>query len=194
MTLDQLREVQNIVREATGYTAHVAGGAVRDLLYGRPIKDIDVFVERSREEDVYDEHPQRIPAQRIARALVGGPYAHAFRISSESEYPDGEQVYSTYEVDTSYGVVNLIFVSDFRDAMHEFPDELSQAYIDDEGEVVTSEAFDRVKRTIDRGREVGVMTTLRPGNSRTARLSKKYPEVRWLVHDEPDVITLEDWA
>lgn len=201
MTLDELREVQNIVREVSGYGAHVAGGAVRDLLYDRPIKDIDVFIPRSRDEDVYTDHEQRFVAKRIASALTGvkfmpqlGAEQEAFYVTSESEYPEGEQVYATYEVDTRYGVVNLIFVEDFVAAMNEFPDELSQAYIGDDGEVVTSEAFDRIKRTIDRGLEVGVVTTLRPGSPRIARLSPKYPEVRWIVFDEPGVITLEDWA
>lgn len=190
-TLSQIAEVQSIVREATGYEATVAGGAVRDLRLGRPVKDIDVFVVRSREEDMYDAHPQRVPAKKAAKALGGT----AFRSSSESEYPDGEQVYSTYEVDTRYGMVNLIFVEDLSAALNEFPDELAQAQLLDDGTPYYSEAFEKHARNIERGLITGVLTNMLAGNKRIERLSKKYPEVRWLVRDESMAyFQLEEWA
>jgi tRNA nucleotidyltransferase/poly(A) polymerase len=179
-TIQQLAEVQSIIREVTGYSATVAGGAVRDLRLGKPIKDIDVLIQRSRDEDVYTDHEQRYVAKIAGAALQRKTFTgnlntdlEGFRVTNESEYPDGEQVYATYEVDTDYGTVNLIFVSDLRAALNEFPDTLAQAMLLDDGRPYYSEEFNRSVA------EKVVYHRLAEDTKRLPRMREKFPEYLW---------------
>lgn len=173
-----LYRIQTLVREVTGYAAHVAGGALRDLRLGRPIKDIDVLIVRDRSEDVYSEHEQRYYARKVAKAL-----GSELVTTSESGYPDGEQVYATYEVAFEGETVNLIFVSDLIDALNEFPDTISQVYLDDEGVPVYSEDFEEA---VVRG---VIVARLEEGNKRRERLSLKFPDFKWQYAE-----SLGEWA
>lgn len=189
MTAQQLAEVQSIIREATGYNATVAGGAVRDLILDRPIKDIDVFIPRSRDEEVWGDHEQRKDVGVIVTALgqIGG--RGVYRTTSESFYTSSdEQVYATYEVDTQYGVVNLIFVSDLAEALNEFPDTLSQVYLTDDGDPDWSEEFEAIRMGL-----VPIRTYLLPDNPRVLRLKQKYGDFEW-EHQPDHVWYDEKWG
>lgn len=191
MTLEMLAQLQAILREmGGGYDITIAGGAVRDLLFGKPVKDIDAFIVRSREEDVYEEAPQRYDALRIATALDA-----ELVTTSESGYPDGEQVYATYELTLrdragllKLPTINLIFVEDFEAALNEFPDTISQVYLGDGGEPVFSDSF----REALVGNSNVVHTRLLPDNKRVRRLSEKYGSMEWVVvaADSPKL----EWA
>lgn len=173
ITHEMLYLLQQTISRVGKYPAYVAGGVLRDLRLGKPIKDIDVFIARDRDEDVYDAAEQRYYAKRIASALGA-----ELRVTSESGYPDGEQVYATYEVDIAEGTVNLIYVSDIDDALNEFPDTLAQAVMEDDGTVRYSDRFLRSE-------SLGIIETrLEYDSPRVVRLSQKFPEYVWVYVGE----------
>lgn len=162
---------------------YIAGGAVRDMLLGRDVKDIDVFIKGVpyEERDFEDFTYERNTARRVA-----GEFGGAVTTTSESGYGDGDETtYATYDVSRGEDgpPLNLIFVTDLYDALNAFPDELSQAFIDEAGHVNTSAGFDRIRMQVGQGREVYALTRLYPGDERLTRLSKKYPGLRWLAPD-----------
>lgn len=186
MTLEQLQELQQKLVGLCPFRVHIAGGAVRDVLFGKPVKDIDVFIVRSREEDQWEEAEQRMSAKRLATLLE----AESFTITSESGYPDGEQVYATYDLGMKDGPrINLIYVEDFAAALNEFPDTISQVYLDDEGDLVYSGEF----RAALVGNSNQVLTWLPPDNKRVRRLSEKYGSMEWVIVRQDDP-RLTEWA
>lgn len=187
LAIDQLAKLEDSLRwHIKHQTFAIAGGAVRDALLGREVKDIDVFIAMGEREDYEDFDAERDIARRVGKAM-GNDADHLYTKTSESGYAamqDEEQVYATYEVDApGLPSLNLIFVQYLDDALNEFPDTLSQVYMQ-RGQIITSEGFDRAREAIlgRRGAiKVGIPTYLKAGNTRLTRLSEKYPEVMWLV-------------
>lgn len=190
MKIKDLADLQEVLQGLTEYRVVIAGGAVRDTLFGKPVKDVDVFVVRSREEDDFSEAPQKYVARRIAKLLNA-----TIETTSEQAYVgNDEEVYATYDLELSdkeypdLPRVNLIFVQDLERALNEFPDTISQVYLDEEGEPVYSDTF----RDALVGNENQVFTRLPPDNRRVQRLQEKYGSMRWV--QVPDNDPRLEWA
>lgn len=139
LTFNRLEEIGAIVREVTGYNAVVAGGAVRDLLHGNPIKDIDVFIEKSRDEEDYtDSTYTESLAKKVAKAFDS--YAVTTSLIGYEASSEGD-TYATFDIEMPLPMppLNLIFVADIEAALNEFPDTISQVWLDGSGKVVFSD-------------------------------------------------------
>lgn len=172
MTIQQLAELQALLQTRVP-SATIAGGAVRDTLLSRPVKDIDVFVTLDRsEEDWSDTEPMRLRVAQLQALFPGATST----VTSESSYVSGEEeVYATYEIHGAGGLpLNVIFVSNFYAALNEFPDTISQAYILD-GEAATSAAFDLSKDSLI------IQTRLPLDDKRNVRLMPKFSDFTWDV-------------
>lgn len=174
MTIQQLAELQALLRTRVP-SATIAGGAVRDTLLAREVKDIDVFVELDRsEEDWSDPTPMRARMVKLTGLFPGA----GFVTTSESSYisAEEEEVYATYEIRRDDELpINVIFVSNFIAALNEFPDTISQAYIADEGTAATSEDFEAALASLV------IKTRLPLDDKRNVRLMSKFADFTWDV-------------
>jgi hypothetical protein len=170
--LDTMSRVRSVMP-----SAYLAGGALRDLDNGRPVKDLDVFVT----EDMHND--------RLERAL-GGSYSY-FRWCPGDYIDAAKEVQTTYtfkslngqpdlnfvQLDPSFNTASIIDRMDFG---------LCQIGFDPLG-VVTTEAYDFDKRngvfTLTRAESVeAVMRSIK----RWKRLSAKYPgwDIGWKAEDD----------
>lgn len=188
-TWQRLEEIAAIVREKTGYHAIVAGGAVRDTLLGVDVKDVDILIEKSRDEEDYtDSTTTEHIAGIIALAFGDRAMVTTSLIGYEASSPG--DTYATFDVTTENGeALNLIFVADIEEALNEFPDSISQVWLGGDGAVSSSEAqrktvYDRVvKHTLDT--EEGSR-----GRARLEKLMRKFPGFEFVKVDALDRIEL----
>ena len=92
----------------------VAGGAIRDMLFNKPVSDIDVFYEGELKGDVLKQYFPNV-------------------ITSDSVYPDGFNVTHNFMCDMFPVKVQLIQVKDIAKHIDTFPSPLMRLYIDSDG-------------------------------------------------------------
>lgn len=73
---DEYTSALKLVELVTGNKALIAGGAIRDLIHGRPVKDLDVFTSRDLNPPAYDGDVALIHARLavVAEALQDNGY------------------------------------------------------------------------------------------------------------------------
>ncbi len=92
----------------------VAGGAVRDMLFNKPVDDIDVFYEGELKEDMLKQYFPNV-------------------VTSDSVYPDGFNVTHNFMCDMFPVKVQLIQVKDIAKHIDTFPSPLMRLYVDSDG-------------------------------------------------------------
>lgn len=92
----------------------VAGGAVRDMLFNKPVDDIDVFYEGELNE-----------------AMVKQYFPNA--VASDSVYPDGFNVTHNLMCDMFPVKVQLIQVKDIKKHLETFPSPMMRLYVNSDG-------------------------------------------------------------
>lgn len=103
--------------------ATIAGGAVRDAILGKPIRDIDMFVEDAPDLDVLG-------------SIFGVKFS---KFEHEFDYNEDEdrksQIVAVWHGEGEGNVygVDIIQVDDIEQRIDEFPDNISQVYIDARG-------------------------------------------------------------
>ncbi|SOT39811.1 hypothetical protein [Burkholderia cenocepacia] len=131
ITIEALREIVQTGREAFGVNdLIIAGGAVRDTLNMRPVKDIDMFVSLARHIDGDSEEM----SERFARACgniaacLGVDGSHTFR-ATPAEY--GPLVDFCEIPTTPFGVpLQIILIDDDPvDDVHKYDFGLSQCFV-----------------------------------------------------------------
>lgn len=131
ITIEALRKLVQTGREAFGVNdLIIAGGAVRDTLNMRPVKDIDMFVSLTRHTDGDPESASDLFAgacARIADAL-GAPGTQTFR-ETPAEY--GPLVDFCEIQTTPFGVpLQIIMIDDDPvDDVHKYDFGLSQCFV-----------------------------------------------------------------
>lgn len=188
-TWQRLEEIASIVREKTGYHAIVAGGAVRDTLHGNEVKDVDILIEKSRDEEDYtDSTTTEHIAGIVALAFGDRAMVTTSLIGYEASSPG--DTYATFDVTTDKGeALNLIFVADIEEALNEFPDTISQVWLPGDGTVRMSDGH------IDAVRTKAVLHTLDEtagsrGRARLDKLEAKFPDYAFVKVPALDRIEL----
>lgn len=171
----------NKLREAGATDALIAGGAVRDFLLGREIKDIDFFMRsRGPEED------KRIAETAFTDAIVQhGELPEEYRL----QMPELASVYVSHEGLRDYRDIfgdgqfpaQLIFLNgsekDAYGLISRFDFGLCRAAFDGERALYTDEflkdAFGLTMTLIN-------ADNMEKSRHRYERLSAKYPEHRWI--------------
>lgn len=92
----------------------VAGGAVRDMLFNKPVNDIDVLYEGELNESMVKQYFPNV-------------------VTSDSVYPDGFNVTHNLMYDKFPVKVQLIQVKDIAKHLETFPSPMMRLYVDDEG-------------------------------------------------------------
>ena len=145
-------------------TSHpvIGGGALRDHLLNRPIKDVDVFLRAKDHDNLDSELTKRIRPPLLAQ-LYGRPDMHGAW--------DFQQILEGFQVQ--------LILAEFEtkeDLAHTFDLGLSRVTYDETGLYVTSEfdadAINKVFRVYRADNNYELKRTLR----RIERLSEKYPD------------------
>jgi hypothetical protein len=157
----------DLIRKAGGTDAVIAGGAVRDFLLGRPVKDIDVFL-RSRGE---------LEDERIVKAAYpnAGQLSEFDRAEYGIQMPELSSVWTNSDPDPFFGSepVQLIFQNSdvtFTSLFQSFDYGLCRVGFDGSNVILTD---DFVKDAFGM-----TMTLLHPtpnSAARYVRLCQKYP-------------------
>lgn len=92
----------------------VAGGAIRDMLFNKPVSDIDVFYEGELEEDLLKQFFPTV-------------------VTSDSVYPDGFNVTHNFMCDMFPVKVQLIQVKDIKKHLETFPSPMMRLYVNSDG-------------------------------------------------------------
>lgn len=175
--LEVLNLLISVIPQTVGI---IAGGAVRDSILKRDIKDVDIFLSSFQysSEDL---------GQLVHDQLVKLDYA-VRRVDHEGNLAyDGDANYTLqFEVD---GVqIEVVPVEDIQESFNGFPDSISRAYVNPAGTVVTSKEFNEsVIHSYVLFRE-------NLAEARVQRLEKKFPEFRFYPSDgfPPPAEELED--
>lgn len=177
LTLQHLAALQAMIREVSGYAVTIVGGAVRDLLMGKPVKDIDIVVEAERDYEYAETAPRMtLWLLKVAEEMK----ATAFRVTNANQYPDDDRSYGTAQMEVpGFPTLNFIFTEDEGGFINGFPDTMSQAALDDKGEPVYSDAFHDFK--LYNGH---VYTRLPLDDERNQRLARKYPDAVFVYSKE----------
>jgi len=131
ITIEALRQLVQTGREAFGVNdLIIAGGAVRDTLNARPVKDIDMFVSLARYIDGDLEEASDLFARACARIadVLGIPGTQTFR-ETPAEY--GPLVDFCEIPMTPFGVpLQIILIDDDPvDDVHKYDFGLSQCFV-----------------------------------------------------------------
>ena len=92
----------------------VAGGAIRDMLFNKPIDDIDVFYEGELKEDMLKQYFPNI-------------------VTSDSVYPDGFNVTHNFMCDMFPVKVQLIQVKNIEAHLKTFPSQMMRMWLNGDG-------------------------------------------------------------
>lgn len=92
----------------------VAGGAVRDMLFNKPVDDIDVFYEGEINESMFKSY-----------------FPNA--TTSDTTYPDGWNVTHNVMCDSFPVKVQLIQVENIEKHLETFPSQMMRLYVDGDG-------------------------------------------------------------
>lgn len=92
----------------------VAGGAIRDMLFNKPVNDIDVFYEGELKEDMLKQYFPNV-------------------VTSDSVYPDGWNVTHNIMCDSFPIKVQLIQVENIEKHLETFPSPMMRLYVDGDG-------------------------------------------------------------
>ena len=92
----------------------VAGGAIRDMLFNKPVSDIDVFYEGELKGDVLKKYFPNV-------------------VTSNSVYPDGFNVTHNFMCDMFPVKVQLIQVENIEKHLETFPSPMMRLYVDGDG-------------------------------------------------------------
>lgn len=170
------------VLNAQSIGAVVAGGFPRDLIYQRPIKDVDVLVEVGNVQGMHDAIP--------AIALALGVSQFDLRFKGGSGYRDvqrrgdGSLVFGVLGADTcTFGYpVDVIFTDSIEQFIDGFPDDLSKVVFDGTAADPRPESLaDFTARRITYHREEGDANQM----SRIQRLQEKYPGFELVYRPRP---------
>lgn len=177
-----LRVLNQLIAAIPQTTGIIAGGAVRDSILKRDIKDVDIFLSSFQysAEDL---------GQLVHDQLIKLDYAvERFdqRAETQDRYDDGANYTLRFELD---GIqIEVVPVEDIQDKFNGFPDSISRAYVNPTGTVVTSKEFNEsVIHSYVLFRE-------NLAEARVQRLEKKFPEFRFYPSDgfPPPADELED--
>ncbi|WP_186152430.1 hypothetical protein [Burkholderia gladioli] len=203
ITIEALQALVGKARGVFGTNAVViAGGAVRDTLHGRPVKDIDMFVTLA---DVTDGDPEEVGAwfkqacASLANLMhVGG--SQTFR-QTPAEY--GPLTDFCEIPATAYGVpLQIILIDDDpADDVHKYDFDLSQCFVTPNALFFT-EAYRRSTevREITYTPSAEDLAAQLRSKARLSRLRAKYPD--WIFRNcealdalpEPEPTDLTDLA
>ncbi len=113
--------VDQIAAAVPGTLFAIAGGAIRDTLMDRPVKDIDILVEGS---ELLDD-------QQIAgfEAVFGTTFKR-YNTGKREEYVEPKRRSFPVAIYQSTTGVDIIVVRDIGLHVDDFPDDISMAYID----------------------------------------------------------------
>lgn len=92
----------------------VAGGAIRDMLFNKPVNDIDVFYEGELKEDMLKQYSPNV-------------------VTSDSVYPDGWNVTHNIIYESFPVKVQLIQVENIEKHLETFPSQMMRLYVDGDG-------------------------------------------------------------
>lgn len=150
--------VRNLIGNMPRLKFAVAGGAVRDLLMGRPVKDIDILVEQC--------HPLTAAQLADLQDFFGTTFKEYDSESTEN-YDDEDRIHFPVAIYTGKGV-DIIVVPDIFAYVDDFPDDISKV------------AYDRLGLSIREGfiesHDKQVITYRNSaGGGRLQRLLDKYP-------------------
>lgn len=163
--VDVLRRVQ---QEYPG--AIIAGGSLRDLYYGRPVKDVDIFIPTDP-DDPWAEQVTKDPNWVVTKIKRPG-YA----------LPDNtdREIYEVEEIDILGTQFDFIYCS--PESMDLLTFDMSICQIAFDGTTwITTKAFDETART----KVITVEIQQHPQRKidRIARMTAKFPE--FTIKDEP---------
>lgn len=146
--------------------AVVGGGAIRDIILGRPTKDIDIIVEQPMSE--YE-----------AAAYFGIPFRRI--VISRAQYDDGFiDGHSTllYALESEDKAMNILVVESVEHKLRSFPDSISMVWFDGERVHAATQFLDTVATGV-------VRYAPRTTPERLARLKAKYgTEYEFIEHDK----------
>lgn len=147
-------------------TGIIAGGAVRDSLLNKNVKDVDIFVS-SFEYDASDLRDY------IHDQLVKWGYiVEVYENEVTRLYDEGGGDTLRFEVD---GVsIEVVPVEDIEVTYNKFPDSISRAYVNASGTTITSQVFN--ESIIDK--RIRFREDL--SNSRVAKLRGKFPDYEFI--------------
>lgn len=141
----------------------IVGGAARDLILGKSIRDVDLFLQRAPGADRDD----------VLNAIKAAVFLRGDMIDGKVSDALVSDVYAKALLNYGYTVDFLEMPADqpIDVLLRDFPDDLSQVYITSDGVAVMSDAF------IDAS---GTETiTIRPGYAeRMQKLAAKFPEYK----------------
>ena len=163
---DMLHKIQGELPSAV-----IAGGALRDLWHGKPIKDVDVFIP-VRAEDV--------DLDAIKRKVIAiHPYAELIQTSlygqrGNSAQPGFRNIFAIWRMTIDGTIYELIFIEDMGEQLHEVFD-ISICQIMFDGELL------HVSREFDRSIQDGVIRVCNTNRAdrqvkRLRRVMDRYPE------------------
>lgn len=163
---DMLHKVQEELPSAI-----IAGGALRDLWHGKPIKDVDIFITLKEDE---------VDLEAIERKVLHiYPYAELVLTSmygqrGNTATPGFRNIFTIWRMTVDDVIYELIFIEDRGEIVHEVFD-ISLCHIAFDGEML--HVGKEFQRTVDDG-VIRVCNTNRADRQvkRLKRVMEKYPE------------------
>jgi hypothetical protein len=151
-----LEQYGELLRELRTYVPDLllTGGAVRDIYYGRPVKDLDFMTCDNQ-------------AARVLAEFYNEPITPCLQVVEAMYEATRETLITAYENESR--TLNVLLVTDFMAHIALFPDSISQVWTDGES-VYGSEAFNETAATRV------VRYTDRMSHERLFRIHKKYPD------------------
>lgn len=152
--------------EELGVTVYLAGGAVRDTLLGRPVKDLDFFVEV--DDDTRSSLTVRECLEVTFDVAVRDMWAEMSEDTEETWTAELREVYELGLENYFKGAAgeDILVVENFLAHFAKFPDSLSKVYIGPTGLVQSQAHLDTLADKV---------IWIRPGYpDRERRLADKY--------------------
>ena len=164
-------------REFFGDSAIIGGGAPRDAIHGKPIKDIDIFVKI---DDSDNGHKQFVSNCELFAGAIDGKLTWR---ETEPGYTDHFNL-ADIEVDPDLfdnGVVKIEVIALYIDPandVHAYDFGLSQVFVTPDGPFFSEKyAYDASDRTISYYHDIGRSEAAHyRSKARLARLRAKYPD------------------
>lgn len=152
-------------------SAVIAGGALRDLWHGKPIKDVDIFIPVKAEDVDLDAIERKV--------LAIHPYAELVQTSlygqcGNAATPGFRNIFAIWRLTVDGTIYELIFIEDVGEILHEVFD-ISICQIAFDGELL--HVGKEFQRSVDDG-VIRVCNTNRADRQvkRLRRVMDKYPE------------------
>lgn len=138
VAFEKLEEVDYILKEFPMFfkksKSVIAGGACRDMICGKPVRDIDIFVDRTLNFDCFPHQYKKLVTYLKSKGFLpkfDSSYSPSFKV-----YSKAKDSYCDYEID-------LVFIPKTieKHIAHNFNLKLSMCYFDKRGSIKVNKAF-----------------------------------------------------